>query len=170
MHLFIFWSVEIFVAFYKNFFITRKRFETNFLLSFSLRQSEEMARPAVARARRPVDRTPPLWRKRGWVGPAAAWIPDRVARARIGAQLTGGVVSCIAAAATVPAWSGSGYRLTATPCDPARRWTTTTRRTPIRIWWTATRVATRTMNRPDRHRVADRRPRLIPSVGSLTFN
>lgn len=76
-------------------------------------QNEEMARPAEVRARKLADRTPPLWRRRGWVDPEAVWILDRAAPARIGDRRTG-VASCIAVAATAPAWSGSGYRLTAT--------------------------------------------------------
>jgi len=113
-------NAEVFLAFYRDPLIIGKYSKKSFHLF--LFQNEEMARPAVARARRPVDRTPPPWRRRGWVDPAAAWIPDRAARVRIGARPIGvAAVSCIAAAATVPAWSDSGYRLTATPCDPARR-------------------------------------------------
>lgn len=79
-----------------------------------------MARPAEVRARKLADRTPPLWRRRGWVDPEVVWILDQVARVRIGDRRTE-AASCTVVAATVPAWNGSGYRLTATPCDPAKR-------------------------------------------------
>lgn len=132
-------------------------------------QNEEMARLVEARAKRRVDRTLPLWKRRGWVDPGAVSTLDRAAPVRTGDRLTG-VASCIAVAATAPAWNGSGYPLTATPCDPARRWTITIKRTPIRIWWTVMCEATRTMNRPDQRRAADRRPRLILSVGNPMSN
>lgn len=95
-----------------------KRFAMN---PFLIRQSEGMARPAEARARRPADRTHRPWRKRGWADPEAAWIPDRAAPVRIEDRRAGVAVSCTVAAATVPASNGYEYRVTATPCDPARR-------------------------------------------------
>jgi len=79
-----------------------------------------MDRPAEVRARKLADRMPLLWRRRGWVDPEVVWILDRVAPARIGDRRTE-AASCIVVAAIVPAWNGSGYRLTATPCDPTRR-------------------------------------------------
>lgn len=79
-----------------------------------------MARPVEVRAKRRVGRTLQLWKRRGWVDPGAVLTLDRAAPVRIGDRPTE-VAFCTAPAATAPAWSGSGYRPTATPCDPARR-------------------------------------------------